>query len=119
MGIVLRTIWTRSVPSDLRWRRLANPEREPITLVFEGEAIEADSRDSVAAAILAAGHGSTRTSPVSGRRRGPFCMMGVCFECLLEIDGIPNRQSCMVTVEDGMTVRRMAGARTANISAMR
>ena len=38
-------------------------------------------------------------------------MMGACFECLLEIDGEPNRQGCMVPVRDGMTVRRMDGAR--------
>ena len=83
-------------------------------LVFEGTAIQAHLGDSVAAAILAAGHGSTRTTPVSGQQRGPFCMMGVCFECLLEIDEVPNRQGCMVTVEDGMRVRRMTGARTAS-----
>ena len=100
------------MPTDLRWRRLAGPAAVPVTLVFEGSTIQADPRDSVAAAILAAGHGSTRTTPVSGQQRGPFCMMGVCFECLLEIDDVPNRQGCMVTVEDGMKVRRMAGART-------
>jgi len=42
--------------------------------------------------------------------RGPFCLMGSCFDCLVEIDGIPNRQACMVEVTEGMTVRRQAGA---------
>jgi predicted molibdopterin-dependent oxidoreductase YjgC len=37
-------------------------------------------------------------------------MMGVCFECLVEIDGVPARQSCVVTVHDGMQVRRQIGA---------
>ena len=106
------------MPTDLRWRRLAGPEAVPVTLVFEGTTIQADPRDSVAAAILAAGYGNTRTTPVSGQQRGPFCMMGVCFECLLEIDDVPNRQGCMVTVEDGMRVRRMAGARTPSDVAM-
>jgi hypothetical protein len=32
--------------------------------------------------------------------------MGVCFDCLAEIDGIPNRQSCMVEVRPGMRIRR-------------
>ena len=67
--------------------------------------------DSVAAALIAAGQLATRTTPVTGSPRGPFCMMGVCFECLLEIDGEPNRQGCMVPVRDGMAVRRMTGAR--------
>ena len=106
------------MPIDLRWPRLAGPKAVPVTLVFEGTTIQADPRDSVAAAILTAGYGSTRTTPVSGQQRGPFCMMGVCFECLLEIDDVPNRQGCMVTVEDGMRVRRMAGARTPSDAAM-
>jgi predicted molibdopterin-dependent oxidoreductase YjgC len=38
-------------------------------------------------------------------------MMGVCFECLLEIDGVANRQGCMVQAADGMRVSRMRGAR--------
>jgi len=37
--------------------------------------------------------------------------MGVCFECLLEIDGQANRQGCTVPVSEGLRVRRMAGAR--------
>jgi hypothetical protein len=38
-------------------------------------------------------------------------MMGVCFDCLAEIDGVPNRQSCMVTAQPGMRIRRQRGAR--------
>jgi predicted molibdopterin-dependent oxidoreductase YjgC len=38
-------------------------------------------------------------------------MMGACFDCLVEIDGVPSRQSCMVTVRDGMRVRSQEGAR--------
>ena len=36
-------------------------------------------------------------------------MMGVCFECLVEIDGVPNRQSCLIPVREGMTVRSQEG----------
>jgi predicted molibdopterin-dependent oxidoreductase YjgC len=39
--------------------------------------------------------------------------MGACFDCLVEIDGVPNRQACMVVVEEAMQVRRAAGAREA------
>jgi D-hydroxyproline dehydrogenase subunit gamma len=72
---------------------------------------------SVAAALLAAGLGSTRTTPVSGAPRAPYCMMGVCFECLVQIDGQPNRQACLVTVADGMQVRTQQGARALRPSA--
>jgi len=83
-----------------------------VTLYFEGEPVTAREGDSVAAALLAAGHAVTRTTAVLGTPRGPFCMMGVCFDCLMEIDGQPNRQGCMVPVADGLQVRRMAGARS-------
>ena len=82
--------------------------REALCLTFEGRSIPARSGDSVAAALIAAGVRTTRES-VSGAPRGPYCMMGVCFECLMEIDGRANRQACMVPVAPGMRVRRQPG----------
>lgn len=66
---------------------------------------------SAAAAVLIAGLGSIRDTAIGGIVRAPYCMMGVCFDCLAEIDGEPNRQSCMVTVRSGMRIRRQRGAR--------
>ena len=103
------------MPQDSAFRRLdeagAHLGATPVSLEFEGESITARAGDSVAAALLAAGHSTLRTTPVSGAPRGPFCMMGACFECLVEIDGAPNRQACMTPVVGGMRVRRMQGAR--------
>ncbi len=95
------------VPSASRFYRLNDAAEQEVSFFFQGGVIVARPGDSVAAALLAAGHAATRTSPVSSAARGPFCMMGACFECLLEIDGEPNRQGCMVTVSEGMRVRRM------------
>jgi predicted molibdopterin-dependent oxidoreductase YjgC len=64
---------------------------------------------TVAAALLQSGLAACRTTPVSGAPRGPFCMMGVCFDCLVEVDGVPNVQACMTRVRDGMRVRAMDG----------
>jgi hypothetical protein len=61
--------------------------------------------------VLLAGLASLRDTPVTGGARAPYCMMGVCFECLAEIDGLPNRQSCMVPAQAGMRIRRQRGAR--------
>src|SRR5690242_19434400 len=66
---------------------------------------------SAAAAVLVAGLPSLRDTPVGGGERAPYCMMGVCFDCLAEIDGVPNRQSCMVAVRPGMRIRRQRGRR--------
>lgn len=82
-----------------------------VKITIDGEAVDARAGESVAAAVLAHAYGATRTTPVTGAPRAPYCMMGVCFECLMEIDGEPNRQGCMVRVEEGMTVKRQHGAR--------
>jgi predicted molibdopterin-dependent oxidoreductase YjgC len=87
------------------------PGGQRLRFSFEGQAIDAAEGDSVAAALLAAGIAHLRDTPVSGAPRGPWCLMGVCFDCLVEIDGSPNRQACLVPVADGMQVRRMRGAR--------
>lgn len=98
------------MPSDLAFKRLDDGMAGLVTLDFEGEAVTARPGDSVAAALLAAGHWVFRETQGSGAPRGPFCMMGACFECLLEIDGEPNRQACMTRAAEGMKVQRMHGA---------
>ncbi len=84
---------------------------ERLAFTFEGRPLEARAGDSVAAALLAAGIPDLRLTPVSGAPRGPWCMMGVCFDCLVEIDGVANRQACMTQVAAGMRIRRQNGAR--------
>lgn len=73
---------------------------------FDGQDVEARAGDSIAAALLAAGADRLRSTPISGRPRLPYCLMGVCFDCLVEIDGEANRQACMVEATEGMQVRR-------------
>ncbi len=91
--------------------RRRTPPTDPVRLRFEGREIVAERGDSLAAALLAAGVDHFRSSPVSGQPRAPFCMIGACFECLLEVDGEPNRQACLVRVREGMEVRVQQGAR--------
>ncbi|MGI9333884.1 MAG: (2Fe-2S)-binding protein [Gammaproteobacteria bacterium] len=93
------------------FKRVFERAARPIELTFEGEPVAAHEGDTVAAALLGAGHVIFRSTAISGAARGPFCMMGACFECLVEIDGAPNRQACMAAVAHGMRVRRMRGAR--------
>jgi D-hydroxyproline dehydrogenase subunit gamma len=83
-----------------------------LTIWFDGQAVPARSGDSVAVALLAAGVTTTRSTPVSGAPRGPYCMMGACFDCLAVVDGRANVQTCMIPVREGMRVQRQDGART-------
>ncbi len=55
--------------------------------------------------LLAAGVDVFRHTPVSGAPRAPFCMMGACFVCLVEIDGVV-RQACLIEVRDGLEIAR-------------
>jgi predicted molibdopterin-dependent oxidoreductase YjgC len=95
-----------SVP---RFRTLG--ERPRVRITVDGAPLDVPAETSVAAALLAGGVDCIRTTPVSGAPRAPYCMMGVCFECLVEIDGRPNRQACLCAVEAGMRVRTQQGAR--------
>jgi predicted molibdopterin-dependent oxidoreductase YjgC len=81
-----------------------------VRLSVDGRTVEAQAGDSVAAALLAAGIVDFRVSPTAGTRRGPYCLMGVCFECLVTIDGRAGRQACMTPVATGMDVRTNIGS---------
>lgn len=91
--------------------RRIEPTPGVVRLSYEDREIAARPGDSVATALLLADETSLRTTPVSGAPRAPFCMMGVCFECLVEIDGTGNRQACLTPVAAGMRVKRQRGAR--------
>ena len=82
-----------------------------IRIWFNDQPFSVPAGRSVAAALLAAGVQRFRGTPVSGAPRAPYCMMGACFECLVEIDGMPSRQSCLVAVQDGMRIHSQEGAR--------
>lgn len=93
------------------FKRLPDGETRTVTLTVDGRAIEARAGDTIAAALLAAGLSSTRRSAVSQSPRGPYCMMGVCFECVVTVDGVANRQGCLVPVRDGMEIETVKGRR--------
>lgn len=84
-----------------------------LTLTVDGKPIRARIGDTVAAAMLAAGIDHCRTTPVSGAPRAPYCLMGVCFECLVTVDGVGSRQGCLVSVREGMKVETQLGRREA------
>lgn len=66
---------------------------------------------SLAMALMEAEIVPLRRSVVSRAPRSPLCLMGVCFECLCEVDGRQNQQACMIEVREGMRVRLAQGAR--------
>ena len=81
-----------------------------VTIDFEGTRLKVPENISVAAAVLChAGKNHTRLAPISDEKRSPYCFIGVCHECLMEIDGIPDQQSCIIEVKEGMRIKRQIG----------
>jgi sarcosine oxidase subunit alpha len=80
---------------------------ESITLSVNGRSVAVPLGATVAAAVVMAGAPCRRS--VSGEPRGPLCGMGICFECRVEIDGIPHQRSCQILCHSGMEVRTDEG----------
>jgi thioredoxin reductase/bacterioferritin-associated ferredoxin len=91
------------------FRRLTEASRPALTIVIDGACVQARPGDSVAAAMLATGHLISRRAGASGAPRAPFCLMGACFECCVTVDGVGNRQGCMVEVREGMRIETGQG----------
>jgi predicted molibdopterin-dependent oxidoreductase YjgC len=93
------------------FRRLHEPAAAAVRITVDGHEVLAREGESVAAAMLAAGIETFRTTPVSGSARAPYCMMGACFDCLVAIDGAGSRPSCLVVVKEGMKIATQRGKR--------
>ena len=82
-------------------------------ITLDGRPVTAHVGESVAAVLLADGRLTFRTT-ADGEPRGLYCGMGVCFDCLVVVDGVPNTRSCVTWVRDGMTVACQDGFGPAN-----
>lgn len=88
-----------------RLRLETNVQRGPsVQLEVDGEPVQAYEGETVAAALLAAGRPIFRHTP-KGQPRGIFCGIGICFDCLVTVDGQPNVRACITPVRQGMIVR--------------
>jgi predicted molibdopterin-dependent oxidoreductase YjgC len=80
-------------------------------IVWDGRELPARSGESLAVTLLASGVLTFRETPVTGAPRGPLCLMGVCFDCLVEVEGQPNVQACMTPVRAGLRAAPQHGVR--------
>ncbi len=93
------------------FKRFDDDTRKTVEIFVDGRAVMAREGDTVSAALLASGLDVRRETAVSGAPRLPYCMMGVCFDCLVTIDGMGNGQGCLVPVHPGMQVEIQKGKR--------
>jgi predicted molibdopterin-dependent oxidoreductase YjgC len=79
------------------------------TGTFDGRAVDALPGQTAAAALWTAGVTAWRSTRGSGRPRGVFCGIGVCFDCLVTVNGEPNQRACLVQVRPGDVIRTQEG----------
>lgn len=90
------------------FRPLREPAPGRCRIELDGEAVEAPDGANLAAWLLTRPLQPFRVAAVGMTPRAPYCLMGVCFECLVEIDGVRDRQACLTSIRGGMRVRRQA-----------
>lgn len=91
------------------FRKIHNEQNETLTIYIDGVPVAAEKNESIAAVLLRQNFVWSRTTPISGEQRAPYCMMGVCFDCLAVVDGASSIQTCLTNVEDGMRIERQLG----------
>ena len=91
------------------FKRLEKNPQKRVIIYINDKSYGVPAGETVAAAVLASGIRFTRTTPVSNTPRAPFCLMGVCYECLMVIDGLPNQRACKLTVAEGMKIESQHG----------
>ena len=85
------------------------PERQRVSISFDGGPVDAFAGEPLLAALLAAGIRAVRTMPRTGEPRGGYCLVGRCADCLVVVDGEPNVYACTTPVWDGMVVETQHG----------
>ena len=101
----------RKDPTERAERRVEDglQRGRAVELFFDGQPVPAFEGESIAAALLALGTRVLRTTARHGAPRGLYCGMGVCFECVMTVDGRPNVRTCQTPVRDGLRVETQKG----------
>lgn len=90
----------------------AIPPEGEVTYFLNGEECHAFRGQNVAAAILNNGRRILRSTRFGMKPRGIFCGIGICFDCLVVIDDLPNQRACLVEITEGMRIQVQVGAGT-------
>ncbi|MFF7352136.1 (2Fe-2S)-binding protein [Streptomyces filipinensis] len=82
---------------------------EAFTVTFDGRPLTVLPGQTAAAALWAAGVTAWRSTRGTGRPRGVFCGIGVCFDCLVTVNGRANQRACLVPLQPGDEIRTQEG----------
>jgi len=90
------------------FRKLQPDISRPVAIRIDGVAHDAEDGEPLAAVFHRLG-GEVRKHPLTDEPRTAYCMMGVCFECLVTLEDGSTAQACLTPVKSGMSVTRQAG----------
>lgn len=83
----------------------ANLRGDYFTFEWDGRDVEAYPGETILGALLAAGERTLRQSERRQAPRGMFCGIGICFDCLVVVDGVPDQRACVTSAAPGMRVQ--------------
>jgi len=76
---------------------------EKFEIKIDGIRIAARKGQTIAEALLASGRRVFRRTKQNAPR-GLYCGIGICFECRMIVNGIPNVRTCMTSAEPGCEI---------------
>lgn len=77
---------------------------DAVEITLDGEALTGVQGQTIAGIVLASGALAWRRTSVDGRPRGLFCGIGVCFDCLVTVNGERDVRACQRRAVDGDAV---------------
>ena len=78
--------------------------RKTVTIHVNGQPVEAKEGEPIASALITAGIMTFRTTRVRKEPRGYFCGIGLCSDCMMTVNHVPNIRTCVTPVEEGMSI---------------
>jgi aerobic-type carbon monoxide dehydrogenase small subunit (CoxS/CutS family) len=83
---------------------MSTPAKREVTFTFNGENFKGVEGQSIAAALMATGIRELRKTRFNEEPRLIFCGIGICFDCVVVVDGVANQRACLVEIVDGAKI---------------
>lgn len=77
---------------------------QSVSFTFNGSAIECEEGQSISAALIAEDRRNLRSTRFGNEPRSIFCGIGICFDCVVAVNGVANQRSCLIEAREGMKV---------------
>jgi aerobic-type carbon monoxide dehydrogenase small subunit (CoxS/CutS family) len=83
---------------------MSTPAKREVRFTFNGEPFKGVEGQSISAALMATGVRELRKTRFDGEPRLIFCGIGICFDCVVVVDGVANQRACLVEINEGAKI---------------